>query len=93
MGAEYSSFADGVLDGFSSYIAAIVRDMGAELCCRVCRARTYIAVGKSRLGAKFYACASCSTVFMAPEKFSKPQHEQLTPTLGHLFLEKHSDQA
>ena len=59
--------------------------MQSEFCCRVCRARSYIAVGKSRLGAKFYACAECSAVFMTPEKFSKPPHEQLLPSMGHLF--------
>ncbi len=44
-----------------------------------------MAVGKSRLGARFYACAGCSVVFMDPAKWSRPPHEQITPGLGHLM--------
>ena len=62
--------------------------MAHEFCCRVCHAQSYVAIGRSRLGAKFYACVRCSVVFMAPEQFSKAQHEQLTPTIGHLFARK-----
>lgn len=53
--------------------------------CRLCHCRDYVAVGKSRLGARFYACAGCSAVFMDPAKWSRPPHEQVTPGLGHLI--------
>jgi hypothetical protein len=53
--------------------------------CRVCQCRDYVAVGKSRLGARFYACAGCSGVFMDPAKWSRPSHEQVTPGLAHLM--------
>lgn len=53
--------------------------------CRVCQCRDYVAVGKSRLGARFYACAGCSGVFMEPAKWSRAAHEQVTPGLGHLL--------
>ncbi|MCU0758916.1 MAG: hypothetical protein MUF07_06920 [Steroidobacteraceae bacterium] len=52
--------------------------------CRVCSSPDFVAVGKSRLGAKFYACAGCSAVFMDPGKWSKPAHEQAVPGLAHL---------
>ena len=52
--------------------------------CRVCGSREYVAVGKSRLGARFYACAGCSGVFMDPVRWSRPAHEQVTPGLAHL---------
>lgn len=52
---------------------------------RHCNSREYIAVGQSRKGATFYACAGCSGVFMDPTKFGKKAHELVTPALGHLF--------
>jgi hypothetical protein len=54
--------------------------------CRHCNSREYIAVGQSRKGATFYACAGCSGVFMDPAKFGKPAHELVTPGLGHLLV-------
>jgi transposase-like protein len=53
--------------------------------CRLCNAHDYVSVGKSSLGAKSYACAGCTAVFMDPTKWSKPSHEQLTPGLAHLM--------
>lgn len=53
--------------------------------CRVCQSRDYVSVGKSRLGARFYACAGCSGVFMEPARWSRPPHEQVTPGLAHLM--------
>ena len=55
-----------------------------EFQCRLCRSRTYVAVGRSRLGARFYACAGCSGVFMDPDRWTRPAHEQVTPGLDHL---------
>lgn len=52
--------------------------------CRNCNSPDFVAVGKSRLGAKFFACAGCTAVFMDPTQWSKARHEQLTPGLGHL---------
>jgi hypothetical protein len=54
--------------------------------CRHCNSREYVAVGRSRMGATFYACAGCSGVFMDPSKYGKPAHELVTPGLGHLFV-------
>ncbi len=53
--------------------------------CRLCHYRDYVAIGKSRLGARFYACADCSVVFMDPAKWSRPAHEQVTPNFAHLM--------
>lgn len=30
-----------------------------------------------------YACSGCSVVFLDPEKFARPKHEQMLPNLGH----------
>lgn len=53
--------------------------------CRVCPSRDFVAVGKSRLGARFYACSGCSAVFMDPLRWSRPAHEQVLPGLAHLM--------
>lgn len=63
----------------------------AEFACRVCDCRAYVAVGQSRKGAGFDACAGCSLVFTAPEKLSKPPHELVTPGFAHLFVGRPRD--
>lgn len=60
-------------------------DTLSAFACRVCNSREYVAVGRSRLGAPFYACAGCTRIFTDPSKASKPAHELVTPGLGHLF--------
>lgn len=57
----------------------------AQFCCRLCDAREFVAVGKTRLGARIFACSGCSVMFLDPQKFAKPAHQQLTPRMGHLI--------
>jgi hypothetical protein len=43
-----------------------------DFTCRFCFAHSFVIVGRSRLGARLYACAGCSIVFMDPAKFCSP---------------------
>jgi len=70
-----------------------LRMTAPEYWCRLCNSRDDIAVGKSRLGIRFYACAGCSVVFMEPATWSRQAQEQITPSLAHLFVAHERRQA
>ena len=38
-----------------------------------------------------YACSGCSVVFLDPEKFARPKHEQMLPNLGRLRTTSQSE--